>query len=66
MSNPDIALPPRVNILGVGVSALNMPLTLLLIEQAIQQKQKGYITVTEVRGIMAAQGDPALRKVFNN
>lgn len=66
MSNPDIALPPRVNILGVGVSALNMPLTLLLIEQALQQKQKGYITVTEVRGIMAAQGDPALRKVFNN
>ncbi|MFT7512329.1 MAG: N-acetylglucosaminyldiphosphoundecaprenol N-acetyl-beta-D-mannosaminyltransferase, partial [Candidatus Omnitrophota bacterium] len=54
MDDPEPIHPPRINILGVGVHALNMPLSLKLIDEAIHAKRKGYITVTGVHGIMEA------------
>jgi N-acetylglucosaminyldiphosphoundecaprenol N-acetyl-beta-D-mannosaminyltransferase len=66
MDAPEPLHPPRINILGVGVHALNMPLSLKLIDEAIHAKRKGYITVTGVHGIMEAQHDDALRSIFNH
>ncbi len=57
--------PPRANVLGVGISAINMEDALYHSEQAIQHRRKGYICVTGVHGIMEAQRDPALRDIFN-
>jgi N-acetylglucosaminyldiphosphoundecaprenol N-acetyl-beta-D-mannosaminyltransferase len=57
--------PPRVNILGVGVSAISMETALRIVRTAIETRRRGYVCVTGVHGIMEAQRDPAFRKVLN-
>ena len=55
----------RVNILGVGVSALNMGTALRETEQLLERGQQGYICVTGVHGIMEAQSDEGFRDILN-
>ena len=55
----------RVNILGVGVSALNMESALRETEQLLDRGGQGYICVTGVHGIMEAQADEKLRDILN-
>jgi N-acetylglucosaminyldiphosphoundecaprenol N-acetyl-beta-D-mannosaminyltransferase len=57
--------PGRVNILGVGVSAINMAQALNAIEGWIAQRQPHYVCVTGVHGIVESQGDSSLRRVHN-
>ena len=57
--------PARVNVLGVGVSAIDMNEALRRSERLLEERSKGYICVTGVHGIMEAQGDPRLRDVLN-
>jgi N-acetylglucosaminyldiphosphoundecaprenol N-acetyl-beta-D-mannosaminyltransferase len=56
---------PRVDVLGVGISAIDMPTTLHLIDQWILQGDRRYICVTGVHGVMESQRDPLLRHVHN-
>jgi N-acetylglucosaminyldiphosphoundecaprenol N-acetyl-beta-D-mannosaminyltransferase len=56
---------PRVNILGIGISAIDMRDAIALVHRAIRQRIKGYICVQGMHGIMEAQRDPALREAFN-
>jgi N-acetylglucosaminyldiphosphoundecaprenol N-acetyl-beta-D-mannosaminyltransferase len=56
---------PRVNILGVGVSAVHMALTLQAIEAWIVQRVPHYVCVTGVHGVMESQRDAALRRIHN-
>jgi N-acetylglucosaminyldiphosphoundecaprenol N-acetyl-beta-D-mannosaminyltransferase len=62
---PPFSLPERVNILGVGVSAVNMELALRQTELLLDQGQQGYVCVTGVHGIMEAQSDDAFRDTLN-
>lgn len=55
----------RVNILGVGLSALNRELAVSEIIEAVQQRRKGYICVTGVHGVMESYDDPEVRRVHN-
>lgn len=55
----------RVNILGVGVSAINLDLAKRVFIEAIQTKRKGYVCVTGVHGVMESQNDPQLRAIHN-
>jgi N-acetylglucosaminyldiphosphoundecaprenol N-acetyl-beta-D-mannosaminyltransferase len=55
----------RVNILGVGVSALNMETALHETELLLDRAEQGYICVTGVHGIMEAQTDEKLRDILN-
>jgi N-acetylglucosaminyldiphosphoundecaprenol N-acetyl-beta-D-mannosaminyltransferase len=55
----------RVNVLGVGLSAINLDLALAAIGEALAQKSKGYVCVTGVHGVMEAQKDPRLRVILN-
>jgi N-acetylglucosaminyldiphosphoundecaprenol N-acetyl-beta-D-mannosaminyltransferase len=55
----------RVNILGVGVSALNMELALRRTESLLDRGEHGYVCVTGVHGIMEAQGDEGFRDILN-
>jgi N-acetylglucosaminyldiphosphoundecaprenol N-acetyl-beta-D-mannosaminyltransferase len=55
----------RVNILGVGVHAIDMHQALAQVGQAIEDGQKGYICVTGVHGIMESQTDPLFRSILN-
>ena len=56
----------RVNVLGVGVSVLNLQTALAAIADAVRARRKGYICVTGVHGVMEAQTDPAFRKILND
>jgi N-acetylglucosaminyldiphosphoundecaprenol N-acetyl-beta-D-mannosaminyltransferase len=55
----------RINILGVGLSAINLDLALAAIDSALQRKSKGYICVTGVHGVIEAQQDENLRAILN-
>jgi N-acetylglucosaminyldiphosphoundecaprenol N-acetyl-beta-D-mannosaminyltransferase len=56
----------RINVLGVGISVLNLQTALGEIAAAIREKSKGYICVTGVHGVMEAQNDEAFRAILNN
>ncbi len=58
-------LAERVNVLGVGVSAITMADALALIEQWISNDAREYVCVTGVHGVMESQADPALRRIHN-
>lgn len=56
----------RVNILGVGVSALDLSDAVNYVNSFLKTGRKGYICVTGMHGIMEAQGDPEFREIQNN
>ncbi len=62
---PDQASERRVNVLGVGLSVLNLKLALAAIAGALEKRKKGYICVTGVHGVMEAQADEKLRNILN-
>ncbi|MDD5138875.1 MAG: WecB/TagA/CpsF family glycosyltransferase [Verrucomicrobiales bacterium] len=55
----------RVNVLGVGVSVLNLRTALDAIAGAVRTRRKGYICVTGVHGVMEAQADENFRRILN-
>ena len=56
---------PRANVLGVGVSAINMSDALKLFQCWLGNGGKGYVCVTGVHGVMEAQRDPGFRRILN-
>jgi N-acetylglucosaminyldiphosphoundecaprenol N-acetyl-beta-D-mannosaminyltransferase len=56
---------PRANVLGVGVSAIDMSQALSLIRSWLGNGGKGYVCVTGVHGVMEAQEDPSFRRILN-
>lgn len=56
---------PRANILGVGVSAINMEVALRTLADWITQREAHYVCVTTVHGIMESQRDEQLRRIHN-
>ena len=55
----------RVNVLGVGISVLNLRTALDAIAAAVRGRRKGYVCVTGVHGVMEAQADAAFKKTLN-
>jgi len=55
-----------VNILGVGVSAINLDSALARIAEALDRRQPGYICVTGVHGVSEAQSDERFRQILNH
>jgi len=55
----------RVNVLGVGISVLNLRTALTAIADAVRARRKGYICVTGVHGVMEAQDDAAFKHILN-
>ena len=58
--------PPRVNVQGVGVHALNLRSAVEVLRTAIATRAKGYVCVTGVHGVCEAQADPAFRSILNH
>ena len=54
----------QVNVLGVGVHAVDMQSTASLFEARIRNGGKGYVCLTGVHGIMEAQRDPRLKSIL--
>lgn len=57
---------PRVNVLGVGVHAINMQQAVDFLLDSIHQQRKGYVCVTGVHGIMEAQKNCRFRCTLND
>jgi N-acetylglucosaminyldiphosphoundecaprenol N-acetyl-beta-D-mannosaminyltransferase len=55
----------RVNVLGVGISVLNLETALAVVVAAVDQRRKGYICITGVHGVMEAQDDVGFRDILN-
>jgi N-acetylglucosaminyldiphosphoundecaprenol N-acetyl-beta-D-mannosaminyltransferase len=55
----------RVNVLSVGVSAINMTQALDIIGGWITHRQPNYVCVTGVHGVMESQRDESLRHIHN-
>ena len=62
---PSFSPPPRVNVLGVGISVLNLDTAVQVLAQALDCGQRGFVTITGVHGVMESQADPALRDIHN-
>jgi len=57
---------PRVNILGVGISAINLQQAVEEIEGWIARRESHYVNVCNVHTIMECQHDDRLRRIVNS
>ena len=55
----------RVNVLGVGISVLNLATARDAIAAAVRERRQGYICVTGVHGVMEAQADAEFKRILN-
>ena len=63
--NTESKPPKQANVLGVGISAINLESALLVVAQAVDARRKGYVCVTGVHGICEAQSDESFRQILN-
>lgn len=61
----DPVSPPRCNVLGVRINAINMDDAVSLSGCHIRAGERGYVCVTGVHGVMEAQSDPDFRSILN-
>jgi N-acetylglucosaminyldiphosphoundecaprenol N-acetyl-beta-D-mannosaminyltransferase len=54
----------KANVLGIGIDAVNMEEALDRVAIELRQRRKGYVCLAGVHGIMEAQRDPALAKIY--
>jgi len=55
----------RTNVLGVGVSAVNMPLAIAQIDRLIGASEASYVCISGAHGVMECQRDERLRQIHN-
>jgi N-acetylglucosaminyldiphosphoundecaprenol N-acetyl-beta-D-mannosaminyltransferase len=55
----------RVDVLGVGISAINLPIAVDVIADWITNREQHYVCVTGVHGVMESQRDQELRQIHN-
>jgi N-acetylglucosaminyldiphosphoundecaprenol N-acetyl-beta-D-mannosaminyltransferase len=56
---------PRANVLGVGVSSIDLAQAVAAIAAAIGARRKGYICFAGVHPVMEAQADAELKRIYN-
>ena len=56
---------PRVNILGVGVTPVNLMQTVEILEKWRAEGRREYVLCTSVHGLVEAQRDPEIRNALN-
>jgi N-acetylglucosaminyldiphosphoundecaprenol N-acetyl-beta-D-mannosaminyltransferase len=56
----------RTNVLGVGISAIDMDDAVRLCDDLIAENGRGYVCVTGVHGVMEAQSDARFRHLLND
>jgi N-acetylglucosaminyldiphosphoundecaprenol N-acetyl-beta-D-mannosaminyltransferase len=56
---------PRVDVLGVGISAVSMDQAVAEISRWVDEGERHYVCVTGVHGVMESQRDPALAAIHN-
>lgn len=56
----------RVNVLGVGIHAVNIEGAVQIVNAAVDEGRRGYVCVTGVHGVMEAQNDAQFRRILND
>jgi N-acetylglucosaminyldiphosphoundecaprenol N-acetyl-beta-D-mannosaminyltransferase len=56
---------PACKVLGVSISAVNLPLAVSTIDRWIAERTPNYVCVTGVHGVMESQNDPKLKAIHN-
>lgn len=56
----------RVDVLGVGVSAIDMTMAIEEITRWVDTREQHYVCVTGVHGVMESQQDPELMRIHND
>jgi len=56
---------PKFNVLGVGMSAMDVGIATRTVIEACAQRRKGYVCVTGVHGVTEAQQDEEFRRILN-
>jgi N-acetylglucosaminyldiphosphoundecaprenol N-acetyl-beta-D-mannosaminyltransferase len=56
---------PRTNVLGVGISVINMDDAIRLSDSLIHSKEQGYVCITDVHCIIEARSDASFRSILN-
>jgi N-acetylglucosaminyldiphosphoundecaprenol N-acetyl-beta-D-mannosaminyltransferase len=57
--------PARVDVLGVGISAVSMDQAVAEVARWVGEGERHYVCVTGVHGVMESQRDPALAAIHN-
>ena len=57
---------PRVDILGVEVSAINQDMAIEVVNNWVESDAREYVCVRDVHGLIASQDDPDLRRIHNS
>ncbi len=60
-----MANPPRINVLGVGISVLTLDSAVEAVLENLADGRQGYVTVTGVHGVSECQNDLELRQIHN-
>jgi N-acetylglucosaminyldiphosphoundecaprenol N-acetyl-beta-D-mannosaminyltransferase len=55
----------RCDVLGVQVSAINIPMAVTQIHKWIDRRECNYVCITGVHGVMDSQRDPTLKRIHN-
>lgn len=55
----------RVDVLGVGVSAIDLPQALDTLDRWISAREPNYVTITGVHGVMESRRDPGVLAIHN-
>lgn len=58
-------LAPRTNVLGVGISVIDMDDAVRLSDSLIHSRDRHYVCVTDVHGVIEAQSDAGFRSILN-
>jgi len=56
---------PRIDVLGVGISAINMDVAVAELARWVAEGEQHYVCVTGVHGVMESQSDHELLKIHN-
>lgn len=59
-------MPDRVDVLGVGISAIDRPTAVEEVTGWVERRARRYVCVTGVHGVMESQRDPDLRDIHNS
>jgi N-acetylglucosaminyldiphosphoundecaprenol N-acetyl-beta-D-mannosaminyltransferase len=62
---PEVDTIRRVDVLGVGISAINMEMAVAEVTRWVEQGERHYVCVTGVHGVMESQRDPELLRIHN-
>jgi N-acetylglucosaminyldiphosphoundecaprenol N-acetyl-beta-D-mannosaminyltransferase len=64
-SSPGTRPVPRINVLGVGVNALNLALAVGEVERWITERRREYVCVTGMHGVVESLQSEPLRQIHN-